>query len=131
MKKRWLWIGAVVLLAFSLLFLPKTKFGAIAHWKRNLDRMEAFAMEQMIETDETDNYFGWKTDYVPQYDVVVFQIYYGGFASQTDERGIYYSPSDTASGLGNDMYSLPQENGTVFLGEGDNQTYVEKLADHW
>lgn len=131
MKRKWIWIAAVVLLVGSLAVLSDSKGMAVNHVLRNQHKLVDHAIACMEEPESADRYASWETEYRSAYDVVLFQVRYTGFGSQSDERGFYYSPQDTASGLGNDLDREPVDEGIKFYGEGDNYTYVEKITDRW
>ena len=131
MKKHWIWILFLVVLSAALLVLPNTKSGVCNQVRRNQAQLTECARTCMDRPGETVRYGSWDVRYDQTYGVVVFQVSYTGFGSQSDETGVYYSPLDAASGLGNDLGEELSEQGVKFLGDGDNYTYVEKITDHW
>ena len=119
------------LLAIALFFASDKKGIAIHHLQRNEEAVTAHARSCIENPDRTTNYQNWKTRYLAEYDAVLFQVSYTGFASQTDEIGFYFSLKDEPNGLGNNAGTEKSESGIRFLGEGDNYTHVEKISDHW
>ena len=131
MKKHWIWITVVAVLSISLLLIPHTKEGAVRHVLRQQPRMEAYAQACMERPEEHTRYESWNTHYSEMYGVIQFQVSYLGFGSQSDEKGIYYSPSGVPSALGMDRGAEETDGGVRYLGEGDNWVYVEQIADRW
>lgn len=131
MKKKWIWIVAVILVALALVFLADGKGTAFNHVLRNQEKLTEYAELCLDRPEAATRYRNWNTYRNNDYDVVLFQVSYVGFGSQSDETGFYYSPEDAAVGLGNGLEEEYSDTGVKFLGEGDNYTYVEKITDCW
>ena len=131
MKRKWIWIIVMLLVVVILIVLSDAKGMAVNHVLRNHQKLEAHAAACIDRPENASRYGSWETTYRSDLNVVLYQIRYVGFGSQFDELGVYYSPQDIASGLGNTLGQEPAEEGVKFLGEGDNYTYVEKITDHW
>jgi len=129
MKKRWLWTVVIVLLAAAVLLLADTKSSAVHHVLRHQQQVTAYAERCLQHQAETARYEAWDTSC--EDGVVLFEVSYVGFGPQSDQKGFYYSPDDAVVGLGNELGTEIVDEGVKFLGEGDNYTYVEKIADHW
>ena len=131
MRKYWVWIVAGVLVLFSLVLLSDAKSIAIHHVLRNEVALTAYAERCMERPEEAVRYGSWNTRRSETDGVIIFEVSYVGFGSESNQKGFYYSPEDEATGLGNDQEREPTEKGIRFSGDGDNYTYVEKIADHW
>ena len=131
MKRRWIWITVILLLAVSAIVCSDTKGMAVNHVLRHEEQVRAHALAYMKQPDEVVPYRSWEVRYDTVYGVVQFQVQYTGFASQADELGFYYAPENLACGLGNGPDREDWGNGVKFIGNGDNYTYVEKISDHW
>lgn len=131
MKKKWILLAAGVLLLFAVVVCSDSKGMAVNHVLRNQEKLTAHALRCMDEPESATKYGSWDTDYRSDYRIVEFEVSYGGFGSQYDARGFYYSPQDEACGLGNDIRQELMGEGVKFFGEGDNYTYVEKITDQW
>ena len=131
MKKKWLPAAVAVLLLIALVFCSDKKGMAVNHVLRNREQLTAYALQCMKQPERNTRYGSWDTQYDDKNDVVMFQVSYIGFGSQSDERGFYYSPEDLPNGLGNDLEETVVDSGLMFLGEGDNYTYGEQITDHW
>ena len=131
MKQKWVWIAAAIFVVLVTVFLADAKGTAVNHVLRNQEKLTEYA-EICLEHPETaTRYRNWNTYRMSDGGVVLFQVRYVGFGSQSDEMGFYYSPKDAVVGLGNDLEEEYSDTGVKFLGEGDNYTYVEKITDCW
>ena len=131
MKRRWIWIVAGVLVLFSLVLFSDAKNVSIHYLLRNEEALTAYAERCMERPEEAVRYGNWNTRRNEADGVIVFEVSYVGFGSESNQKGFYYSPEDIATGLGNDQGREPAEKGIRFSGDGDNYTYVEKIMDHW
>lgn len=131
MKNRWIWVAAAVLVVLTLISVSDRKRSAINHVLRNEEQITEHANRCMEKPEEAVRYRSWNTRYNQRFDVVQFQVSYIGFGSESDEKGIYYSPSDVPVDLGNDIGTEQETQGSKYIGDGDNYTYVEKITDHW
>lgn len=131
-KKHWIWIASLAVLSvLMLLLIPRTKDGAVRHVLRQQERMEAYAQACMEQPQDHTRYESWNTRYAYHFGVVIFQVSYLGFGSQSNENGIYYSPSGAPNALGMDRGMEETDQGIRYLGEGDNWVCVERIADRW
>lgn len=133
MKQKWLWLPILTIVVLVGLFWGWTnsKAGVISHVRRNLEKLETYAENCLIEPENYVNYNGWNTQYKAYAGVVTFQVSYLGFGSQADEKGFYYAPDGQMRHFGCDLGQEQLENGTRFLGEGDNYVDTEPIAENW
>ena len=133
MKRKWIWIPivVVVILAFAFLGWTNSRAGVVSHVRRNLDRLETYAINCAEHPGDYVNYNGWNTKYRAHYGVVTFQVSYLGFGSQADEKGFYYAPNGRPRTFGCDLGQEQREERILFLGEGDNYVLTEEIAPNW
>lgn len=147
MKKHWKWLLVVLL----LLLLPWAVKGGRRLWaagqkayvwayvERNREKLDVYAREHLTPTDQKPYKGLWPVSYDEQEHVLVFEVTYYGFGSESTMKGFYYSPDDVPSDLRQGEidgatpadYVYPADEGMTFCGEGDNFVYTQRITDCW
>jgi len=133
MKRKWVWalMIAVLLAAVYFAVWSNSRAAAVSHVRRNQDALEIYAENCMEQPEAYIRYKDWNTRWDSAEGVVVFQVSYLGFGSQSDAKGFYYAPDGRPRSFGCDLGQEQREQQILFLGEGDNYVLTEWIAPNW